>query len=488
MRLENSVISRADLKSHFIRNFVGDREFKDVSTLEIATGVDLGNLTRWKWVNWVIGKALGFFSWSITSIFQYLYRQGIKAVSFDMTQLYEEIDQEIKSNGDAIASELGALIGSGLVWVGSIVIAGQAAFKFPVLAARVGLALAEEGGQELSNRLGSFLENTLERLIDNILMSSWSGWRRIGDVINQLSGGEAVDWNSQDTLTVGKLGESLINKIPGTGWIKSFITGFFDGVGDSLLDAAYVVTFTIDDHYMSTQAAVDSVAENFEPVRTIQVFPDASNEEESIILEDTQNNVELNLNNYLGTHQLIGNRDIGTVVGQTYDEWYTQRPQSRKLVIEFRGKEKPPFIESDGDISRRVQIAIPNTKQGISWGNLKAIKPFTWGNYMARGVFEDRRQMTVWGATDSEAKSTLLELAKLSQGDLIQVSVSHPEIQNVKRRKNPTRVYPAYATMLVRKSTVGANDYTLIDGQNSSMARKRLEIWTDEAPDWFEGF
>lgn len=488
MRLENTIIERENLRSHFVREFIGDREFQDVSTLQVATGVDLGNLTRWKWVNWVIGKALGFFSWSVTGIFNYFLQQTIKAVNFDMTQSYEEINSEIESNNLAIITQAGNLLGSGVVWIASIAVAGQAAIKFPVIAARVGLALAEEGGQTLRNQLSSFLENTTENVIDNILMTAWAGWRKIGEVINLFAGNAPINWESQDTLTVGKTGENILNKIPGGKWVRNLVAGFFDGLLDAALDVAYTVTFTIDDHFISTQAAVDARQENYEPTRTLEVFPDATNEEESIILEDTQNNVELALNNYLGTHQLIGNRDIGTVVGQTYDEWYTLKPQSRKLVLEFRGKETPPFLNPDGSIAQRVQIAIPNAKASISWTDLKQIKRFTWGNYLARGVFEDRRQMSVWGATEAEAKDTLLALANLSTGDLVQVSVSHPEIQNIKRRKSPTLVYPTFATMLVRKTTVGVNDYTLIDGQNKAMARQRLEIWKEDPPNWFSGF
>lgn len=485
MQLTNAVLSREDLRSHFVREFIGEREFQDVSTLQVATGVNLGNLTRWKWVNWIIGKALGFFEWSVTGIFQYLLRQTMKAVNFDMTQTYEEINKEIESNNLMAVSQIGQLLGSGTIWLGSIAIAGKTAIKFPVLASRVGLELAKEGGETLRSQISSFLENTTEAMIDNILMATWGGWRRIGEILNTLSGNPPINWENHDTLSLVKVGDTLLSKIPGGKWVRTLVTNYFEGMLDAALDVAYVVTFTIDDYLLATQAATDR---DSEPIRRIEVFPNVNNQDESIILEDTQNNIEVSINNYLSTHSLVDNRDIGTVVGQTYDEWYTLRPQSRKLVIEFRGKEKPPFLNSDGSLAQRTQIAIPNAKIGISWNQLKAIKRFTWGNYMARGVFDDRRQMTVWGSTDTEAKEQLLALAQLSQSDLVQVSVSHPEIQNIKRRKQPTLVYPCFATMLVRKPTVGANDFTLIDGQNRAMARERIEIWQDDAPAGFNGF
>lgn len=487
MRLDNTVIERVDLRSHIIRQFSGEREFEDISTLQLATGINLGNLTRFRWVNWALKRAFELIGNSFTSLVNFAFMQIQKVVNFNVMQSYEDIWEETVSNWQVLTGQLGGLLGTGGGWLASIGIAGRYAIKFPVLGARIGLALAEEGTETFKQQLGGFIENTAEVLIDNIGMAVFSGYRKIGEALNQSLGGAPISWENRKPWSIARGSEALIESIDND-FVRIFVESFKDNFIDAIMDVAYVVSFTVDDHYLATQAAVDSAPENFEPIRTLEVFPDATNEAESIILEDTQNNVELALNNYLATHQLIGNRDIGTVVGQTYDEWYTLRPQSRKLVIEFRGKETPPFLNDDGSIAQRVQIAIPNAKASISWTDLKLIKRFTWGNYLARGVFEDRRQMSVWGATEAEAKDTLLALANLSTGDLVQVSVSHPEIQNIKRRKSPTIVYPTFATMLVRKTTVGVNDYTLIDGQNKAMARQRLEIWKEDPPDWFSGF
>lgn len=483
----NFRIIRSQLKSQFVREFIGEREFQDISVIQIATGINLNQLTKWRWANWIIGKALGFFQWSVTGIVNYIFKAITKIVTFDWAQSYQEINETIKSNNVSIVGQFGQVIGSTFGWTASIALAGKAAITFPVLGARVGLALAEEGGQTLRNQIGSFLENVTEALIDNLALTVFSGYRQIGELISQTMGGDPIDWESRDTLSISNEVEKQVEKIDND-YIRTFVTQLGDGFLDSIMDVAYVVSFTIDDHFLSTQAAVDMSETNNEPIRQIEVFPDRDNEEESIIIEDTQNNVELSLTNYLSTHEVINNRDVGVVVGQTYDEWYSLKPQSRKLIIEFRGKEKPPFLNSDGSLSQRVQISIPNVKPGVGWTQLKNIKKFSWGNYLARGVFSDRRQMTVWGSSESEAKSTLLALAQLSASDLVQLSISRPEIQNIRRRKDPTLVFPTYATLLVRRTTIGANDTTLIDGQNKAMARMRVELWKDDPPDNWKGF
>lgn len=487
MELGNLTIERPSLRSEIIRQINGEREFEDISTIAISTGVNFKTLTRFKWINWALGKGLESLGNTYTGMLQFAFSQSGKALNFNVMETYENIYKESIDTWNGIVGQLGQILGSTGGWMASIGLAGKAAIKFPVLGARVGLALAEEGAETFRQQLGSFLENVFEATLDTLGMAVFSGYRKIGELINLSLGGAPIDWASRQPWSIAKGYEQTLDSIDND-TVKQFVNGFSDGFIDSILDIAYVVSFTIDDHYLATQAAVDIGSGNLEPIRTLEVFPDQDNENESVILEDTQNNVELALNNYLANHQLINNRDVGTVVGQTYDEWYTLRPQSRKLVLEFRGKETPPFLNPDGSLAQRVQIAIPNAKQGISWQDLKQIKRFTWGNYLARGVFEDRRQISVWGGSEAEAKDTLLKLAELSEGNLIQVSVSHPEIQNIARRKQPTVVYPSFATLLVRKSTVGANDYTLIDGQNRSMARDRIQIWKENPPTNFTGF
>jgi hypothetical protein len=360
-------------------------------------------------------------------------------------------------------------VGTGTVWIASIAVSAALTVKFPILAGRVALALAEEGGQELRGQLTGFLSTTTQNVIRSVLLGSFL-WAR-----KQIKGEQKE--NKKPWILATKIEEkvqAIKNKT-----LRNFTQGFLDGAFDSILEIGYVVAFTLDDYYAVAREANNATVE---PVRTVQVFPDA-NSEESIIIEDTQENVEASINNYLGNHDLVSNRDIGTVVGQPYDDWYGLTPQGRRLILEYNAKAKPPFYDDKGKLTKRVQISIPDVKASLSWNDLKyTLLKFTWGNYLARGVFENRRQMTVWGATEAEAKSTLLTLAKLSTKSLIQVSVSHPEVQNIKRKKKPTLVYVSHATLLIRKPTVGATDYTLIDGQNQKMAKTRFELWRDEAP------
>lgn len=479
MRQDSFTIERQSLLSNITRNFIGERTFNEFAALSTQTsgsGGVIGFLwnTAKRFTGFLLKAAVSFIEWSFSGLWELIVEASYELVYFDWNQSDADIRAEILSGNQAMMQQFGNLVGSGSMWIASIAISGALTVKFPVLAGRVALALAEDGSQTLRGNLVSNIGAASALAIKNLALGSYIGIRRL--IKGTPTSKSGKPW------TIAEKIEEKVNNITNT-WAKNFVQGFLDGALDSLLDIGYVVAFTLDDYY----AAARSANSNDQPIRRLEVFPD-ENSEESIILEDQQDAVEEQLNNYLGNHQLVNNRDIGTVVGQPYDEWYGLRPQSRRLTIEFNGRETPPFKDADNKPTKRVQISIPNVKQGISWNDLKLIKKFTWGNYMARGIFDDRRQMTVWGASEAEAKNTLIEMAKLSQNPIVQVSVSHPEIQNPSRRKQPTVVYPVYASMLVRKQVPASGNTTLIDGQNREMARERIEIWRDDPPDGFTGF
>ena len=490
MRLAPLFIDRESLGSQLTRNFLGDRTFDNLANNFLpgnnnSSGGFFGFLVNAakQFGGFLIGGIIGFIEWSIGGVIRYLIEKTIELTSFDWAQSDLDLGKSIEQNNGVILNQLGRFIASGAVWLTSIVVAKGVSVKFPVIAGRVALDLATEAGQTLRGQLQGALNVTGELLLENLSMGIYAGSRWL--LRKAFPNNPAFSGNGgKKPWTFGEAISSKIEKLPGGNYVRQFATGLLDGAVDSLLDVAYTISFSLDDHYASMREAQNAEES---PTRVIEVFPDEE-AEESIIISEPQDNIEGTIVNYLSNHELVANRDIATVVGQPYDEWYGLRPQSRRLIIEFNAKETPPFVQTNGQASRRVQISIPNVQPVISWTDLKNIKRFTWGNYLARGVFEDRRQMSVWGASANEAKNQLTELAKLCTTPLIQVTVSTPEVQNVNRRKEPTIVYPVFATALVRRTITSVGESTLIDGQNRAMARQRIPIWKEEAPSGFTGF
>lgn len=473
MKREKVTINRKSLISQIARTTIGERTFSDFSSLSTGSGSGGGLANKifnglFKFGGFLLKGAFSFIEWSFSGLWEVILDISYEIAYFDWSQSDEDIKNEIRQNNQTIFRQIGQLLGSGTIWLSSIAVSSALTIKFPVVAGRVALALAEDGNATLRGQLTNTLAITTQTTIRSLLLGSYLWYRK-------LSNQQPTSKNKKPWILAEKI-EEKVQQIPNNS-LRNFTQGFLDGAFDSIIDIGYVISFTLDDHFASMREALD----NDQPTRTIEILPN-SQSDEVITIENSQDEIISTVDNYVATHSLVSNRDIGTVVGQPYDDWYSTKPQGRKITLLFNARERPPFVDAQGKKTKRVEISIPDVKQSVSWNDLKAIRPFTWGNYLAKGIFENRRQMFVYGASESEAKNTLLELSRLSTKELIQITVSHPEMQNIARKKRPTKVFPVGAVFLIRKSTIGQGSTTLIDGQNRAVARKKVDLWKDDPP------
>ncbi len=483
MKLSKLLLERDSLDSQIVRNFLGERTFDDLSTSFAQQPGLLGFLvdTSKKFGGWLIA-GLNFIGWSVGTILEWAITQVTELVTFDWEQTDEEIRESIAQSNKYIGNQWGQFAGRGLVWLVSIGLAKGLTVKFPVMAGRLALTLAEEGGQDLKGSFLSSLSVSAEETV-NVLALAVYGYSR--SVIRDTFFNDAKAQKIKENKTlkqIFKVGKTVWKYIPFKNLIKGFIQGLFEGAIDGLYDVAYTISFSIDDHFQAIREAQNST-EN-EPTRTVEILPEGEDSKEKIILQLPQERAEVEIQNYLQNHSLVENRDLGTVVGEPYADWYHKAPQQRKLVIEFLNRNAPPFYSRKTKLTR-VQISIPDAKKGIDWTDLKTkIKKYTWGGAWCKIIFTNRRFMMVWGATRNEAEQQALSLAKLSTLEILQTSFGEIERQNPKRKKRPTVVYPCFAMMLVRKSSATA-DTSTIDGKNLAMAKTRVPIWKDEKPSDF---
>ena len=484
MRFDRLALLENTLNSRIIREIRGERGFNVSEALGSGVSGSITGTGSGFWSSLVkgTGKVFGFLLKGAGAIlnwaWNWLKNNAIQLLTeiyyFDWNTSDKQIADEIEQNNLQIVRGLGNLLGSGSVYLVSIGIAYGLKAYFPVVAGRVALALAEEGGQDLKGRLNGLIDTAGENFIRNIGLGSYAWLRR------QIKG-EATPDNNKPWILTDKIDEK-INKVQNK-WFRNFLQGYKDGFEDAIFDVGYIISWTLDDHYEAIRQAQQ---ENIEPIRTIEVFPDREGEE-SITITDTQGNIEENLQNYLSTHQLVENRDLGVIVGQPYQDWYGLKPQARKLIIEFRDKEKPPFKDIKKGQTFRVQISIPDAKRGLDWNDLKTkILKYTWGNSWAKVIFDNRRFMTVWGATEKEAEQQAKLLSQLSTLTIIQISTGTVVTQDPRKKKKPTLVYPCFAQLLVRETVVDPNNSVTIDGKNRNMAKERYPIWKEEKPSNFK--
>lgn len=90
--------------------------------------------------------------------------------------------------------------------------------------------------------------------------------------------------------------------------------------------------------------------------------------------------------------------------------------------------------------------------------------------------------MAVHGATASEAEQKLRELLTLSSLDILTLSVTEELDRNTRLKKEPRLMYPAFATLLIRRSTAERVGRTDLSGENFNEERIRIDLWTSSAP------
>lgn len=488
MKLAKIFLDQDSLASQITRNFIGERTFSDLAnsfTSSQGQGGVLGFLFDGskKFGGFLLG-GLNFIGWSIGALLQWAITTSLEIFAFDWKQSDAEIASNIGSSNKFIGQQWGRLTGQGLVWLASIGLAAGLTAKFPVIAGRMALTFAEEAGQDLKGTFTSVLSSTSSELVNMVAISVYGGARWVYRELTKDPNGTRKKEN-QAFKKLYDTGKSIWKYIPFKNLISGFIQGLGDGALDALYDVAYTISFSIDDHFAATREATNP--RNNEPERIIEVFPDGdANSEERILISANQSEAITQLDSYLNTYRIVQNRDVGVIVGQPHEDWYGLKPQARKLIIEFRDKEKPPFANKQGK-TLRVQISIPDAKRGIDWNDLKTkIPKYTWGNSWVKVIFSNRRFMQVWGATEKEAEQQARTLAQLSTLEIIQISSGTVQTQDPRKKKKATLVYPCFAQMLVRETVINPNNAVTIDGKNKNMTRDRIEIWRDEKPSNFE--
>lgn len=393
---------------------------------------------------------------------------------FNWNQSDAEIRRQMEAGNVQIAAAAGELLGVGSVWLVSIGLAGMATMKWPVLAGKVLLDLAEEGGDEIRGELYSFLTTVRTTLTRNLILGSFLTARQL-----ELFGLKPIADQKEPWTIAGAIEEkveSIDNDI-----LRAFVENFLEGAVDAITEVGYVVTYSIEDFYRTQKMANrDALG----PERGVKVQPDERKPDEFIVITGPQELAKQSIETTLNQHRFIHNRDLGQLVGQPIQDYIRSGVQRRKLTMVFKSKESPPWVAPPGeDYIKEVSYTIPEVEMGLTWNELKvAGRTWMWGACRATANMSNGRQMAVYGATPAEAEEKLRELATLSTLDILTISVSQEGDRHINLRKRPTRMYPAYAMLLVRRPNYDNKGIADLSGQTYDEELVRIDLWPDEEP------
>lgn len=211
----------------------------------------------------IFGLISRFFPLSISSIFGILVQAYFAIKTFDWNATDKSIEDKIKANNEAIKNGLAPIIGQTLGWA-TVRLAnfaiGRIAGRFtsdgrdtvrginiPVLSAKVGLALAEEGNEEVRGALMSWLMTVRRNLTSNMVMTTILTARRL-----EFFGLEPITTERPNGSIASKI-EKQIKKLPDK-W-EDFAEEVLEEFEEAIIEAGYVIAFEIDDYYLSQKAA-----------------------------------------------------------------------------------------------------------------------------------------------------------------------------------------------------------------------------------------
>jgi hypothetical protein len=90
--------------------------------------------------------------------------------------------------------------------------------------------------------------------------------------------------------------------------------------------------------------------------------------------------------------------------------------------------------------------------------------------------------MAVYGANAQEAENTLERLLRLDTDEIVTLTTARKKRRNIKLKKHVTRMYPCFATLLVRTPSVDLTGRTDLSGTTWDERKERVLLWRDQPP------
>lgn len=432
-------------------------------------------------IAWVTGFIfMGALEWlrdrSFSEGFGAVQDAAYTIVAFDWNQSDQSIKDTINQNNNQLAQLVGRFAGGGLVRIASVGAAYATQLKYPVVAGRIAIDLAEDTSGQMRNDFTAMIEGVRQLTLENAILTmvlTFRSRRWFGMEPRQEDG---PHWSFASEME--RRVESIRHPL-----LRNFVQGFLEGAEDAFWDVGYIIAGTLDDVVAANRY---SQQQQLGPERAIVVTPDTRVPDETIVLAGPQEMVAQNIDGVLATHRMIHNRDVGSIVAQPVEDYLKARPQLRKLVITFKSRQLPPWRGTDGRRAKEAVYAIPDAKPGLTWVEIKAAaSAFTWGPFLAVAKLNNQRQMQVYGATAAEARSTLVRLASLSTAEILKLSVSEEQVVNPALLKRPTPMYPAYGSLIGRRNSLDSEGRTVLDGRNFTEQVRKFPLYTPTEPPGF---
>ena len=461
----------------------------------------LGNIQK-AWDGFTSGlmKVIGGLGWggnALAGAWAWLSSKAVQVWTFDWNQSDKQLETLMESQNVRIAAAWGSALGRSAGWLAGIAVGYGLSFLCPViggsmLAKTVGSKVGAEALGEISQGFLGAVTQTLGAWADNTAISAYINYRKLvkslpESVLGSIYGSSKAkflkeSWGKEGgpNLSFAYKKEEFIEGIENKN-LRAFVDSFLEEAWDGFTESGFIVAQELDSAYTQAKQAQETAKGK---KRTVKLIPDKRKKTETLTLSagetDLQESVLETLNNY----RLISNRDVGQIVGMPADDFMSAKPLRRQLTIVFKTKKEPPWVMPDGKKAKEYVVTVPDADLGLTWNKIKlAAKAYSWGKFRATAHLDNGRQMAVYGSSKGEAEKSLRRMAELSTAKILALNVTEEvEKKNLSLKKEPKTVYPAYATLLVRRPTTGEDGRNFTDNTKLSEDRIRIDLWPTEKP------
>lgn len=392
----------------------------------IKVGRDLvGGL--WDGVNMLLSWLPGI----VTFIWGGIVAEVNAVLNFDFNITDEAIDKSIQAFQDRWYEQLGETVGGLVGWSIGGLLPSLVLFKFnPVLALSVLEEVGEEMYDELLGEVSALARMTAQAWLREQGLRLFMGARALikraangeadtlaGDGIIALFNAfpglrqKAQEWGEKGAKPwiIARKIEDKIESIKNS-HLKAFVEGFWDNLGDSVVEAGFVVAGGIDS-FLAEQQIAKNLARGKE--RVIEVAYNRKNIKETVVFSGAEELIKPQIMSHMASYFELQKKDVGLILGGEPILSTITTPGLPYMRIFFSASEskkvKPTYI----DIKNISRSKVDN------WAELKAAcggsNGYMWGAFWVEALLPDNNTISCFGNTENEAEDMIDRLLKFSE-------------------------------------------------------------------------
>lgn len=434
---------------------------------------------------------------SVTGIFSWLVARVEQLKQFDWNASDAQLRQQMQGQNTQLAAIWGTALGNATGWLVGVGVGYGVSFLCPViggaaLARTVAAAAGEEALEEITTGIGGALRATAGIFANRAVTWGYINYRRLlkrapRALLVRLYGESGANfikntWGNEGgpNLSFNTQMDEFVESIQNDA-TRAFVENFLEESWEGFTEAGFIVAAEIDNAYAQAKQANE---EALGQTRIVELTPDKTNKEEKILLVGEEKLIRPQIISTISNHRLLHNRDVGQWVGQPADESVRAKFLNRKLVIVFREKEFPPYRMPGGKRCKQAVCSIPDTRPGVSWKDIKAAaSAYMWGPWLLTAKLDNGRKIQIHGATKKDCEKKLAQVLKLTTAQLLKSNASQEVVGSARNKKKATKMYPSFASVLVRARSQDNEGRTNMRGEVFDEKLIKFELYTEKPPD-----